>query len=179
MSTDFGKKYPDRGSGATIGRQSIRPEGRSIVVKHTGNGVLQWIHHLVEDPRARKMTDRELLDGIHKAQDEAAFRSLVRRHGSMVLEVCRSVLSNEADAGDAFQATFFVLAQPGRIPTPTNASGASTKGERHAGCPVLDRDGIRGQPGWLPLRTPTRSTGRPLADPVHSLAETLPTRFWN
>jgi RNA polymerase sigma factor (sigma-70 family) len=81
------------------------------VAKHTRTGVLQWIHQLVEDPRARNMTDQELLDRIHRAQDEAAFQSLVRRHGSMVLEVCRSVLSNEADADDAFQATFFVLAQ--------------------------------------------------------------------
>ncbi len=70
------------------------------------------IHHLrraVLSRHGTDMTDGGLLDSFIARRDEAAFEGLVRRHGPMVMGVCRRVARNVHDADDAFQATFLVL----------------------------------------------------------------------
>jgi RNA polymerase sigma-70 factor (ECF subfamily) len=55
--------------------------------------------------------DAELVERFANRRDEVAFEALVARHGPMVLATCRRMLRDPADADDAFQATFLVLAR--------------------------------------------------------------------
>jgi RNA polymerase sigma factor (sigma-70 family) len=75
-------------------------------------GVVRHIHRLVGPSSLDELTDGQLLERFARQREEAAFATLVRRHGPMVLGVCRRVLHGllgAEDAEDAFQATFLVL----------------------------------------------------------------------
>jgi RNA polymerase sigma factor (sigma-70 family) len=61
--------------------------------------------------------DAQLLTAFINNRDEAAFASLVKRHGPMVWRVCRRLL-NHHDAEDCFQVTFLVLARKARSVRP-------------------------------------------------------------
>src|SRR5262249_22893823 len=60
------------------------------------------------------VTDAQLLHRYSHTRDELAFTELVRRHGPMVLGVCRRLLRDRQAAEDAFQATFLVLVRRAR-----------------------------------------------------------------
>jgi DNA-directed RNA polymerase specialized sigma24 family protein len=78
----------------------------------TPTGILLWhLRKLVAPQSAVMLSDRQLVDRFNGQRDEVAFAALVKRHGPMVLRVCRRALGNEHDAEDAFQATFLVLSR--------------------------------------------------------------------
>src|SRR5262245_17756668 len=73
--------------------------------------VLRYLRQRVGVPAVEPGTDADLLQRFVGTRDEAAFTELVRRHGPLVLGVCRRVVRQEEDAEDAFQATFLLLAR--------------------------------------------------------------------
>jgi RNA polymerase sigma factor (sigma-70 family) len=73
--------------------------------------ILRQVRSILATHDTDHMTDCELLRRFAQQHDQAAFTSIVRRHGLMVLGVCRRVLPNPHDADDAFQAAFFTLAR--------------------------------------------------------------------
>jgi RNA polymerase sigma factor (sigma-70 family) len=76
--------------------------------------IVRYLRTLGVKEALKDLADVALLERFAAGHDEAAFAVLVRRHGGMVLQVCRSLLPNHADADDAFQATFLALARQAR-----------------------------------------------------------------
>src|SRR5262245_65397528 len=101
MDSARGGNYPDRhprSEGPTMTQTPLTP-------------VLREVRKLAGLRVAAAQSDNELLESFLAGHDEAAFAALVRRHGPMVLGVCRHALGNHHDAEDAFQATFLALAR--------------------------------------------------------------------
>jgi len=62
----------------------------------------------------RIRTDDQLIQQLLTGESrdkEAAFEAVVKRHGPMVLGICRQILNRHQDAEDAFQTTFLMLAR--------------------------------------------------------------------
>ncbi len=78
----------------------------------TAGPVTDFLRHLRSTAAARAnedCPDAGLLQQFVTEQAEAAFQTLVQRHGPMVLRVCGELLRDPHDVEDAFQATFLVL----------------------------------------------------------------------
>jgi RNA polymerase sigma factor (sigma-70 family) len=73
--------------------------------------VVHYLRKVTSPAPSGELPDAELLARFARQREEAAFTTLVRRHGPMVLAVCRRVARDGHAADDAFQATFLVLAR--------------------------------------------------------------------
>jgi len=75
------------------------------------DAVVRHIRALAERKSGAALPDHCLLERFIHQRDEAAFASLVRRHGGLVLSVARRILHDAHAAEDIFQSTFLTLAR--------------------------------------------------------------------
>ena len=93
-------------------------------MKQTVGGIIQRLRDVLSVRDAAGQSDGDLVRRFAAANDSAAFEMIVRRHGPMVLGVCRRLLQHGADADDAFQATFAILIRKaGTLSRPEQLAG--------------------------------------------------------
>src|SRR5262249_9142597 len=109
LFSHFGENLsPERPPGTTIGVK--RPERPHMPLLHD---LFRLLRRARAGPEGPDLSDGALLERFLTQRDEAAFETLLERHGPMVLAVCRRVVGERDGhaAEDAFQATFLVLAR--------------------------------------------------------------------
>jgi RNA polymerase sigma factor (sigma-70 family) len=87
------------------------------------SGFLRSVRSAVLARDGGGLTDGQLLTCYMERGDPAAFEGLLRRHGPMVLGVCRRILGDNHDAEDAFQAVFLVFVRKANSIAPREAVG--------------------------------------------------------
>ena len=89
------------------------------MVRLASGSMVRQLEALFDGGSLAGLSDRELLErysaGGRGEAGEAAFAALLRRHGPMVLGVCRQLLGDLQHAEDAFQAVFVVLVEKLKI----------------------------------------------------------------
>jgi RNA polymerase sigma factor (sigma-70 family) len=105
--------------------------------------VVRQLRRLLGADGEGEAADAQLLERFARDHDEAAFAEVVRRHGPMVLRVCRRVLHDGHQAEDCFQAAFLVLARKaGAVRWRASAAGWLFQVAYHLALKVHKRSGL-------------------------------------
>src|SRR5262249_12115039 len=118
-----GGRLPARGS-ITLEEPSAAPARTTTMTTTRAGIVLRHLRGVVAAEQVSRLPDAELLTRFAVRREEVAFEALVKRHGPLVLGVCRRLLRDWHDAEDAFQATFLVLARKAATVGKTGAVAA-------------------------------------------------------
>ncbi len=146
-------------------------------------GLLRAVRRTIAEREAGELTDGELLGRFSHDRDEAAFATLVQRHGPLVLGVCRRVLHDPNDADDAFQATFLVLARKaGSVRQPDRLAnwlfGVALRVARKARAEAARRRARQQQVTDMPVAEPGREAEwEDLRHVLDEEVERLPEKF--
>jgi RNA polymerase sigma factor (sigma-70 family) len=95
------------------------------------SSVFRWLRTRIDARKSGERSDDDLLDRYVSGRDEAAFEAIVRRHGPLVLAVCRRLLFDPQDVEDAFQAVFLILVRKAASLRRRDGLGAWLHGVAH------------------------------------------------
>jgi RNA polymerase sigma factor (sigma-70 family) len=144
--------------------------------------LLRHIRRIIGAAAPADTTDGRLLEQFCRQGDEPAFAALVRRHGPLVMGVCRRLLHDPHDAEDAFQAVFLILARRAgsirrpealsswlygvayRVAARARAQSSQRRTHESQGTAMLAADPIAPSPGSDPLSEATRRELRTVID---------------
>ena len=161
-----------------------------MISRDRRGGLLRDVLTLFDTGTTGELSDGELLGqfaerkALHDAA-EPAFAALVDRHAPMVLRVCRSILRDDHDALDAFQATFLVLVRRAdavrrRESAASWLHGVALRVSAHARADMARRRRHERQAGELALsadRSAVETNSHELAAVLHEELGRLPERY--
>jgi RNA polymerase sigma factor (sigma-70 family) len=127
--------------------------------------LLRQLRQRTASGHADKLSDGELVRRFAARHDEEAFAALVRRHGPMVLRLCRRVLHDAHAAEDAFQAVFLVLSRKAALLRRAEAVGSWLFGVATRLAWQARRQAVRRQ-----ARESGSASPRPAEDPLAELS---------
>ncbi len=124
--------------------------------------------------KLRPPADHGTLGLYARTRDPLLLAELVRRHGPLVWGVCRRALPHPADAEDAYQATWLVLARnPGAVRTPAALPAFLHTVAVRACRRVRQKRPVTGPADHLPGRDPPAADALTAREYLHALDDEL------